>query len=102
LHKHHIAGKAHAQTGTVAVLHYVSQQVPIGGAGAQKKFVEQLVIDISKHVKAGKAQLYLNSGDRGFNHKSFSKLLDKVSLKQNDVCSTSSTAVAVAVRLVLL
>jgi hypothetical protein len=72
--------EAHAQIVTVAILHRVSQQVPIGGAGAQKKFVEQLVIDISKHVKAGKAQLYLNSGDRDFNHKSFAKLLDKVSV----------------------
>lgn len=37
--------------------------IPIGGAGAQRKFVISLVTALTERVKAGTVQLFLNAGD---------------------------------------
>ncbi|KAG1681351.1 hypothetical protein FOA52_007399 [Chlamydomonas sp. UWO 241] len=37
--------------------------VPVGGAGAQRKFVSALVAALAPRVKAGDVQLWLNAGD---------------------------------------
>lgn len=54
--------------------------IPIGGAGAQKEFVQNLVRGIAKLVKQGKVQLFLNAGDRKPMHKAMASLMDKLQL----------------------
>eukprot|EP00611_Tribonema_gayanum_P027829 TRINITY_DN6996_c0_g1_i2.p1 TRINITY_DN6996_c0_g1~~TRINITY_DN6996_c0_g1_i2.p1 ORF type:complete len:201 (+),score=91.33 TRINITY_DN6996_c0_g1_i2:846-1448(+) len=54
--------------------------MPIGGAGAQKKFVSSLVTGIADFIRDGRVELFLNAGDRPSNHDHFAKLLSDLGL----------------------
>jgi hypothetical protein len=54
--------------------------MPIGGAGAQKKYVSALVKAMVPLIKSGSVELFLNAGDRIKNHETFDKLLRELDL----------------------
>jgi len=55
--------------------------IPVGGAGAQKKFVTSLIRAISHLVKEGKLQLFLNAGDHSHMKTAFMEVLDENKLE---------------------
>jgi hypothetical protein len=54
--------------------------IPVGGAGAQRKFLTQLIKAVANHVKNGKVQLLLNAGDHVHMKTAFLKVLHECSL----------------------
>lgn len=50
--------------------------IPVGGAGAQRRFVTNLVRALGPYVKKGKVQLFLNAGDHEHMRKAFIGALD--------------------------
>jgi len=54
--------------------------IPVGGAGAQRKFVCKLVEALAPLVKFGKVQLFLNAGDHVHMKQAFEEVLAKVDL----------------------
>lgn len=54
--------------------------IPVGGAGAQRKFVTNLVRALAPYVKQGKVQLFLNAGDHAHMKASFTEALNDTSL----------------------
>jgi hypothetical protein len=54
--------------------------IPVGGAGAQRKFIIRFVRELSDYVKAGKVQLFLNAGDHEHMKTAFLQVLDECGL----------------------
>mmetsp|Transcript_19532 Transcript_19532/g.27446 ORF Transcript_19532/g.27446 Transcript_19532/m.27446 type:complete len:571 (-) Transcript_19532:192-1904(-) len=54
--------------------------VPIGGAGAQRKYVSRLVRAMAPLIKDGTIELFLNAGDRQLNHRTFDTILAELEL----------------------
>jgi hypothetical protein len=59
--------------------------IPIGGAGAQRKFVLGLVKRLEAPIREGLVTVYLNAGDHKHMHKAFERLLSKIDLDFNVV-----------------
>lgn len=64
--------------------------IPVGGAGAQRKFIVQFVEALEPFVKQGKVQLFLNAGDHKHMKAAFQEVLSKIGLdgKYDNVTST--------------
>lgn len=54
--------------------------IPVGGAGAQKTLLKDLVAACAPLVKAGQVQLFLNAGDHSHMREAFEKQLDDLKL----------------------
>jgi hypothetical protein len=54
--------------------------IPVGGAGAQRKFIIHLVRAVAPYVKEGKIQLFLNAGDHEHMKTAFLQVLDECSI----------------------
>lgn len=63
--------------------------IPVGGAGAQRKFIIKLVEALASYVKNGKVQLFLNAGDHVHMKTAFLQVLDKCSLDFDTVKDTA-------------
>eukprot|EP00592_Proboscia_alata_P016817 CAMPEP_0194398272 /NCGR_PEP_ID=MMETSP0174-20130528/126010_1 /TAXON_ID=216777 /ORGANISM="Proboscia alata, Strain PI-D3" /LENGTH=523 /DNA_ID=CAMNT_0039194547 /DNA_START=110 /DNA_END=1681 /DNA_ORIENTATION=+ len=59
--------------------------IPVGGAGAQRKFVSKLIRALSPLVKAGKVQLFLNAGDHVHMRDAFIEALTSSGLEYDTV-----------------
>jgi hypothetical protein len=59
--------------------------IPVGGAGAQRKFVCSLVEALAPMVKFGTVQLFLNAGDHMHMKHAFEQVLARVDLDYNVV-----------------
>lgn len=65
--------------------------IPVGGAGAQRKFIVQFVEALQPFLKAGKVQLFLNAGDHKHMKAAFQEVLSKIGLDgQYDNVTTSA------------
>lgn len=63
--------------------------IPVGGAGAQRKFIVKFVRAVAPLVKQGKMQLFLNAGDHAHMKVAFEKILTETGLDYDIVSSTS-------------
>mmetsp|Transcript_22298 Transcript_22298/g.32592 ORF Transcript_22298/g.32592 Transcript_22298/m.32592 type:complete len:552 (+) Transcript_22298:70-1725(+) len=64
--------------------------IPVGGAGAQRKFIVKFVRSLSPLVKAKKVQLFLNAGDHVHMKAAFKGVLSEIGLDgQYDTVSTT-------------
>jgi hypothetical protein len=63
--------------------------IPVGGAGAQRKFIIHFVRALAPHVKEGKVQLFLNAGDHEHMKTAFLQVLDESSLSFETVQDTA-------------
>lgn len=63
--------------------------IPVGGAGAQRKFIIAFVQALAVHVKAGKVQLFLNAGDHAHMKTAFLQTLDECNLEFDLVSTTA-------------
>lgn len=61
--------------------------IPVGGAGAQRKFVTSFVTALGPKVKAGKVQLFLNAADHKHMKEAFLDCLQKMGLDYTTVDS---------------
>ena len=64
--------------------------IPVGGAGAQRKFICEYVKSLGPLVKAKKVQLFLNAGDHEHMKSAFEDVLKEIGIKEYD--SVNSTA----------
>lgn len=64
--------------------------IPVGGAGAQRKFIIKLVEALEPYLKSNKVQLFLNAGDHAHMKTAFLQVLDKCSLDFETVKDTAS------------
>lgn len=62
--------------------------IPVGGAGAQRKFIVAFVRALAPLVKDGKVQLFLNAGDHAHMKSAFLEVLDACSLRFDTVKDT--------------
>eukprot|EP00934_Nitzschia_sp_Nitz4_P007839 Nitzschia sp. Nitz4//scaffold247_size31676//27739//29465//NITZ4_007933-RA/size31676-augustus-gene-0.31-mRNA-1//-1//CDS//3329543964//7829//frame0 len=62
--------------------------VPVGGAGAQKKFIVGMLEQVKNLVKEGKLQLFLNAGDHAHMKAAFVEVLEKCGLEYDTVSTT--------------
>eukprot|EP00339_Tiarina_fusa_P001569 CAMPEP_0117004372 /NCGR_PEP_ID=MMETSP0472-20121206/5369_1 /TAXON_ID=693140 ORGANISM="Tiarina fusus, Strain LIS" /NCGR_SAMPLE_ID=MMETSP0472 /ASSEMBLY_ACC=CAM_ASM_000603 /LENGTH=539 /DNA_ID=CAMNT_0004705309 /DNA_START=247 /DNA_END=1866 /DNA_ORIENTATION=- len=62
--------------------------IPVGGAGAQRKFIVEFVAAVADLVKSGKLQLFLNAGDHKHMKAAFVDVLTKCSLDYDTVTTT--------------
>jgi hypothetical protein len=62
--------------------------IPVGGAGAQKTFIVNLIEAVEPLLREGKLQLFLNAGDHKHMKTAFVDVLDKCKLEY-DVVSTT-------------
>jgi hypothetical protein len=62
--------------------------IPVGGAGAQKKFIVGFLETIQDLVKTGKVQLFLNAGDHAHMKTAFVDVLTKCGLDYDTVTTT--------------
>jgi hypothetical protein len=64
--------------------------IPVGGAGAQRKFIVQLVKALKPYIDQGKVQLFLNAGDHKHMKAAFQSALSEIGLdgKYGNVNST--------------
>lgn len=62
--------------------------IPVGGAGAQKTFIVNLIETIQDLVKEGKLQLFLNAGDHSHMKDAFVDVLTKCGLDYDTVTTT--------------
>jgi hypothetical protein len=62
--------------------------IPVGGAGAQRKFIVEFVAAVADAVKSGKLQLFLNAGDHKHMKSAFVDVLDKCGLDYDTVNTT--------------
>lgn len=62
--------------------------IPVGGAGAQRKFIIDFVRHLSPLVKDGKVQLFLNAGDHVHMKTAFLQVLDECGLVFDTVSTT--------------
>ena len=63
--------------------------IPVGGAGAQRKFIIAFVQALADHVRAGKVQLFLNAGDHVHMKTAFLKVLDECHLPFDTISNTA-------------
>lgn len=63
--------------------------VPVGGAGAQRRFIVKFVRAVAPLVKQGKLQLMLNAGDHSHMKTAFQKVLAEAQLDYDTVTSTA-------------
>lgn len=54
--------------------------IPVGGAGAQRKFVTKLLKALASYVKENKVQLFLNAGDHAHMKTAFEETLGELTL----------------------
>ena len=59
--------------------------IPVGGAGAQRKFIVKLVGSLSGLVKEGKVQLFLNAADHAHMKEAFVGALDKNGIEYDTI-----------------
>ena len=62
--------------------------VPVGGAGAQRKFIVSLIQGLGPLVQQGKVQLLLNAGDHAHMKTAFLQALDQAGLTFGQVTTT--------------
>lgn len=62
--------------------------IPVGGAGAQKKFIIKFVRALAPFVKENRVQLFLNAGDHTHMKTAFLQVLDECGLEFDMVQST--------------
>ena len=62
--------------------------IPVGGAGAQKTFINALIEATQDLIKEGKLQLFLNAGDHKHMKAAFEEVLDKCDLDYDLVDTT--------------
>ncbi|KAG7344580.1 hypothetical protein IV203_022588 [Nitzschia inconspicua] len=62
--------------------------VPVGGAGAQKTFINSMIEAIQDWIKGGQLQLFLNAGDHKHMKTAFIEVLDKCQLDYEMVTDT--------------
>lgn len=72
-----------------ATLKPVRLLIPVGGAGAQRKFIIAFVQALADLVKGGKVQLFLNAGDHAHMKTAFLQTLDESSLEFDVVSDTA-------------
>lgn len=63
--------------------------IPVGGAGAQRKFIIKFLRALAPYVKEGKVQLFLNAGDHEHMKTAFLQVLDECSLDFETVENTA-------------
>lgn len=63
--------------------------IPVGGAGAQRKFIITLVKALAPYIRSGTVQLLLNSGDHAHMKTAFLQVLDEYSLDFDTVTDTA-------------
>jgi len=63
--------------------------IPVGGAGAQRKFIINFVRALAAYVKDGKVQLFLNAGDHKHMKTAFLQVLDECSLDFETIADTA-------------
>jgi hypothetical protein len=54
--------------------------IPVGGAGAQRKFLLKLIESLADYIKSGKVQLLLNAGDHSHMKKAFLQVLNECTI----------------------
>ncbi|EKX53218.1 hypothetical protein GUITHDRAFT_100928 [Guillardia theta CCMP2712] len=59
--------------------------LPVGGAGAQRKFVTSLLEALADEIKAGSVQVVLNAGDHAHMRDAFETSFKKMGLSSEDV-----------------
>jgi hypothetical protein len=62
--------------------------IPVGGAGAQRRFIVEFVAAVADSVRAGKLQLFLNAGDHAHMKAAFVDVLTKCGLDYDTVTTT--------------
>jgi len=64
--------------------------IPVGGAGAQRNFIVQLLRALAPYVHSGSVQLFLNAGDHRHMHQAFEETLFEIGFRPGsyDVIST--------------
>ena len=62
--------------------------IPVGGAGAQRKFIIGLIEHLQDLVKEGKIQLFLNAGDHKHMKAAFVEVLEQCHLDYDTVTTT--------------
>lgn len=62
--------------------------IPVGGAGAQKKFIVGFIEEVKNLVQEGKLQLFLNAGDHSHMKTAFVEVLAKCGLDYDTVSTT--------------
>lgn len=62
--------------------------IPVGGAGAQRKFIVAFIEAVADYVKEGKVQLLLNAGDHKHMKEAFLQALDHSKLSFDQVTTT--------------
>lgn len=62
--------------------------IPVGGAGAQKTFINSLIEAVQDMILEGKLQLFLNAGDHKHMKTAFMEVLDKCQLDYEMVTDT--------------
>lgn len=63
--------------------------IPVGGAGAQRKFIVEFVRALGPLVKSGDVQLFLNAGDHKHMKSAFLSALDSIGVKDFDTVGTA-------------
>ncbi|KAL3909700.1 MAG: hypothetical protein SGILL_007983 [Bacillariaceae sp.] len=62
--------------------------IPVGGAGAQKTFINALIVACKDLINEGKLQLFLNAGDHKHMKEAFVEVLDKCDFDYDMVTTT--------------
>mmetsp|Transcript_11466 Transcript_11466/g.12568 ORF Transcript_11466/g.12568 Transcript_11466/m.12568 type:complete len:337 (-) Transcript_11466:658-1668(-) len=62
--------------------------IPVGGAGAQKSFIINLIEALQDQIRAGRIQLFLNAGDHQHMKVAFEEILSKTQLEYDVVTTT--------------
>lgn len=62
--------------------------IPVGGAGAQKSFIIQLIEAVEPWIRRGQLQLFLNAGDHKHMKTAFVEVLDKCNIDYDTVTTT--------------
>eukprot|EP00546_Thalassionema_frauenfeldii_P014156 CAMPEP_0178909592 /NCGR_PEP_ID=MMETSP0786-20121207/8612_1 /TAXON_ID=186022 /ORGANISM="Thalassionema frauenfeldii, Strain CCMP 1798" /LENGTH=460 /DNA_ID=CAMNT_0020581719 /DNA_START=128 /DNA_END=1506 /DNA_ORIENTATION=- len=63
--------------------------IPVGGAGAQRKFICQFVRSLQPLLEEGKIQLLLNAGDHAHMKEAFEQVLQDMNVKEYDTIATT-------------
>jgi hypothetical protein len=63
--------------------------IPVGGAGAQRKFIVKFVAALADYVKAGRVELFINGGDHKHMKTAFLRVLDQSGLEFDEVTDTA-------------
>lgn len=74
--------------------------IPVGGAGAQKKFIIKFVRALAPYVKEDRVQLFLNAGDHSHMKTAFLQVLDECGL-DFEMVQTTEAVIAFQQRLLI-